>query len=238
MIATVRTMRGCRPLSDDEFQRVLGSFSGPWALRDRALFVLGCRAGFRVMELLSLRVDDVLTPAPDATREISPAAIAARITVARRNMKRRRQGRTVPVHGDARQALAAWLEDIRTRWPDRLTPELPVFFSRKRRRRPAYGPLLPFGDGLERDDADDHATFASLTRQAAWVALNRAYSAASVYGSTGTHTMRKTFARRVHIAGGRDLVRTQQALGHANIASTMAYLASSQDDVDRAILDA
>jgi integrase len=49
-------MPGCRPLTDDEVDLVLQSFGGRYALRDRALFCLGIYTGFRITELLSLRL--------------------------------------------------------------------------------------------------------------------------------------------------------------------------------------
>jgi integrase len=52
-------MKGCRPLTDTEITEVLQSFAGRYALRDKALFVLGLLSGFRISELLSLRVQDV-----------------------------------------------------------------------------------------------------------------------------------------------------------------------------------
>jgi site-specific recombinase XerD len=48
--------------------------------------------------------------------------------------------------------------------------------------------------------------------------------------------MRKTFARKVHERLGHDLVKTQRALGHKNINSTVAYLSFVEDEIDQAIL--
>ena len=52
-------MKGCRPLTDPEIALVSRSFGGTYALRDRAWFILGLKTGFRIAELLSLRVGDV-----------------------------------------------------------------------------------------------------------------------------------------------------------------------------------
>jgi site-specific recombinase XerD len=48
--------------------------------------------------------------------------------------------------------------------------------------------------------------------------------------------MRKTFANRVHVLLGRDLVKTQRALGHKNINSTVCYLSFLEDEIDAATL--
>lgn len=51
---------GCRSLTDDEIIRALPAFAGPLALRDRAFFVLGLSTGWRVSELLALRIGDLI----------------------------------------------------------------------------------------------------------------------------------------------------------------------------------
>jgi len=230
-------MRGCRPLSDEEVEQVAGAFAGPWALRDRALFVLGCRTGYRITELLSLTVGDLLGPEPATARPVGPEAIADRVTVARRRMKAKRQGRSVVIHPRARPPLAAWLEELRGR--GLLAASTPVFCSRNRRRAPKAAPRLPFAP--DTDDPPPSAEASAppdlrpLSIGQAWRILKAAFRRCGVYGATGTHSMRKTFASRVY-GRSRDLVTTQRALGHRNIASTMAYLSAAQDDVDRAIL--
>jgi integrase len=52
-------MKGCRPLTDEEVALMQRSFGGFYADRDKALFLLGVKPGFRISELLSLRVGDV-----------------------------------------------------------------------------------------------------------------------------------------------------------------------------------
>jgi site-specific recombinase XerD len=52
-------MKGCRPLTDNEVQVISRSFGGTFGKRNKALFVVGYRTGFRISELLSLRVGDV-----------------------------------------------------------------------------------------------------------------------------------------------------------------------------------
>jgi integrase len=52
-------MKGCRPLSEAEVTLLRQSFGGRYARRDQALFLVGVKSGFRISELLSLRVGDV-----------------------------------------------------------------------------------------------------------------------------------------------------------------------------------
>ena len=55
-------MKGCRPLDKNELSRLKTAFTGRMAVRNKALFFLGVNTGFRISELLSLRLRDVLTP--------------------------------------------------------------------------------------------------------------------------------------------------------------------------------
>src|SRR5215510_6462562 len=95
-------MKGCRPLSDEEITVMSRSFGGTYAARDWALFIIGLRSGFRISELLSLRVGDVR----------QHGRLVDQVTVRRAHMKRKTEGRTVPVHPEAKQALALWIDEM------------------------------------------------------------------------------------------------------------------------------
>ena len=113
-------MKGCRPLSEEEVTAVLNSFTGTCAKRDRALFVLGLKTGFRISELLSLRVKDV----------VHGSRLADRVAVARRSMKGKVEGRAVVLHPDAKEALGAWLQER----GEAAKPDSFLFASRKGQR--------------------------------------------------------------------------------------------------------
>ena len=192
-------MKGCRPLDEEEVQRTLAAFDGPSAVRDRALFLLGVRSGFRISELLSLRLIDV-----------SPRGkLVDRVSVARRHMKKKVEGRTLLLHPEAREALALWIEELRRN--GYMTSDTFVFQSRKGRN-------------------------AALSRVQAYRILQSVFERAGIGGSLGTHTMRKTFANRVYERLDKDLLKTQKALGHKNINSTVSYLSFREEEIDEAIL--
>ena len=117
-------MPACRPLSATEVERVLLSFHGPNRARDQALFTLGILSGFRISELLSLRVRDV----------VHHGRITDYLTVARRQMKRKAHSRTVALHPHAQQALRTWLLALQARTT--VTPDTPVFLSRRGSNQP------------------------------------------------------------------------------------------------------
>ena len=88
-------MRGSKPLTEEEIRALVNNL-GP---ADKALFLLGLKTGFRISELLSLTVGDV----------VSNGKIKDRVTVQRRNMKGKKSSRTVLLHEEARQALKEYL---------------------------------------------------------------------------------------------------------------------------------
>jgi integrase len=94
----------CRPLNSREYRNVLANFHGYFSKRNRLLFVLGCKTGFRVSELLSIRVRDILQ---DSGR------LMDRVTVAAANMKAKKRSRTIALHPDVRPPLRAWLHELR-----------------------------------------------------------------------------------------------------------------------------
>lgn len=55
-------------------------------------------------------------------------------------------------------------------------------------------------------------------------------------GRLGTHSLRKTFARKVFVLSGHDLQVTRAALGHTSICVTERYLECRAQDVQRLVL--
>jgi integrase len=192
-------MKGCRPLTDAEVHLVSRSFGGTYAARDRALFILGIKSGFRIAELLSLRVGDVW----------QYGRVVDQLTVRRAHMKQQREGRTVPVHPDAKAALAIWLLQLRQQ--PGVTAQTYVFRSRKGGNRP-------------------------ISPVQAWRILREACEANELTGKLGTHCMRKTFANKVYHQLSYDLIRTKRALGHQNIRNTERYLSFAEAEIHAAIL--
>ncbi len=117
-------MSGCRGLTDEEVNKVLDSFSGIYQERDKALFVLGLRTGFRVSELLSLRIKDVL----------ENNQVINQVTVQRRFMKQKYQSRSVVLHQQAKDALSNWVSKLRLE--GELQPDTYLFKSRNGQNKP------------------------------------------------------------------------------------------------------
>jgi integrase len=126
------------------------------AARNRALCVLGGQTGFRISALLSLRVGDVWPH----------GRLVARVSVRRRHMKGKVQGRSVVLLPAAQAVLAVWLTAM-DRWGP-VGPGTSLFRSRKGANRP-------------------------LRRGQAGHLLRQAYAASGPTGMIGCHGLRKTF---------------------------------------------
>ena len=147
-------MKGCRPLTDAEVRLIAASFGGKYAKRDRALFLLGVKSGFRISELLTLKVRDVWRH----------GKMLDSVTVQRRNMKGKVQGRTVPLHLEAQNALECWIMELINQ--DGITEDSYLFKSRKGDNKP-------------------------ITRIQAHQILKEAFETNELSGTLATHSMLK-----------------------------------------------
>ncbi len=200
-------MKGCRPLKARELSNALDSFDGYYAKRNIAMLLLGAKSGFRVSELLSIRVKDV----------VQHRKITQDITVERKNMKRKIEGRTVFLNEMAQHALLEWVKVLKSR--GHVSPETFVFKSRKGQNRP-------------------------ISKVQAWRILNQVFRDLGFSGKLGTHTMRKTFVRDVYdklIEMREDdpsvdpLPMLQMATGHKSYDSLLKYLSFRNKPVRDAI---
>jgi integrase len=201
-------MRGCRPLNQREQAQALAVLRGKrTALRNRCLFLLGLNTGFRISELLSLRVGDVL----------HHGHVVERVRVARRNMKGKRESRDVVLNVEARQALALWLPEL-LRWRGG-APDLFLFQSQK-------------GSGITRQQACRIVT--GLAGQLGWDGQTGTHSlrktfAHAVYGwAMDNWNPRSGQENPIRVA--------MHALGHSSVSSTEHYLGLDTAKVDQAVL--
>lgn len=184
-------MSGCRKLSKEEIQEVYQLLP---RLRDKVLFQFGLATGFRVSEILSVKVGDVL----------QYGRVIDRVRVKRSNMKGNFT-RDVVMSNPLKLAIMELIQE------QGLKEEQYLFKSRKGMNKP-------------------------ISRVQAWSILTTAFDKAKLIGPLGTHSMRKTFASAIHSALSYDLIRTQKALGHASMTSTVKYLPVDEKEVDNAIL--
>jgi integrase len=201
-------MKGCRPLTEAEVALLRQSFGGRYARRDQALFLLGVKSGFRISELLSLRVSDVWRG----------QQAVERVTVPRRHMKRQTEGRTVLLHPEARAALAAWLADLQAAGP--CAAATYVFQSRKGSNRP-----------ISRRQA------LRILREVYQANELTGPLGTHTMRKTFANQVYRYLCQRRAAGEPIDPFRmTSKALGHRSITSTDGYLSFLEADIDEAIL--
>lgn len=169
--------------------------------RARLLVTMGWLTGLRLSEILKLRVDSVCRDGE--LREM--------LGVAPRNMKGGRgPTRWIPILPELQRALACHLGHLRRRFE--VTADMPLFISRN------SGP---------------DETHQPLGREAARRVLNRVFAAAGIEddGRLGSHTLRKTWSKKVYEAGGNDIMLLKAALNHQDVATTQRYLEPDSDAV-------
>lgn len=191
-------MKGCRPFTERESAWIVDYFSGSTALRDKTLFILGCTTGFRISELLSLKVKNVY----------QHNKLVDRVQVDRQYMKKKVESRSVILHAVGKKAINELLREMKQRGT--FDPNHFLFHAQG-------------------------APWRAINRRHAWRILTGAYAALGITGKLGTHAMRKIFANKVYDSLNGDLVRTQEALGHRKIDTTVKYLQFKREEVDTAI---
>lgn len=132
------------------------------------------------------------------------------VTVRRSEMKGKHAGRTIPLHEEAKAAVSEWMGALEA-GAGSTKPSAALFQGRI-----GVGRRIGYRQALD--------------------LIQRAAKLAGISGPIGTHSMRKTFALAMHDKLGRDLLKTRLALGHSSISSTVAYLASCDDEIAAAIL--
>lgn len=115
-------MKGCRPLTQVEIQAVAEQLHAHDDLgaRNGALFALGLNTGFRVSELLSIRVGDVQ----------QNGSMVQALEIRRCKMKGKGEGRTVHLNSKAKLAITTWLASLKE-WG--CQADTPLFCSRARK---------------------------------------------------------------------------------------------------------
>ena len=189
-------MIGCRPLNHDEKKRLNIAIKDK--KRDRLLIMLGLATGFRISELLSLRIKDLVAPNKKPLDFVSVQA---------KNAKSKK-GRSQQMNDQVQTAIKEWCGNLLKKGADQ---DSFVFVGRESKKFKK-----------------------ALTRQRAWQILKDIFAIAGIYGQTGTHTLRKTFAKGLKDSGFAIEV-IQKALGHISITSTIHYLSFDQERLNNHI---
>ena len=199
-------MPGRKSLSPDQEPALIAALQQV-SRRDALLVLAGLNLGFRISEILSLNVDQVWA----AGRVKASVRIERRLLKGGRGSHRARiTSRSVPIN----PVLTAALEkDLFARFGSGDAPQgEPLFPSRIRGRR--------------------------LSRWRANIIVHRVLRLAGIDDGEnyGTHSLRKTFCRKIYRAVGHDINLTRAVMGHASISTTQKYLAVSTDQMSAAVM--
>jgi len=199
-------MPGRKPILENDEPLVRNAPEGS-PLRDQALITLGLNTGFRITELLSLAVGQVWEAGRAKPQvKVSRAKLKGGHGCHRRTIV----SRIVPLNDASKTALEQYL--FSRFGSGDANPALPLFPSRN------------FGAPLRQWRANQimHAVF-----EKAGLGTPESY---------GTHSLRKTFARKVYSATKYDFNLTRAVMGHADIGTTQKYLQVDESEMDEAVL--
>ena len=199
------TMAGMRDYTDDELELVRKSFNGRYALRDRCYFEMALQMGLRVSGMLSLTVGQVY----------QYGKVVDEVSIDRKHMKGgkagKASGRPIPFFPETHSHILAWLKRLaamlKVKDPKAIEPAITLFLSRVRNK-----------DGSPR----------AIARETTWRIIKEIARENEFSGKVGTHSTRKTLARKVY-TWSHDIRVVQRILGHRSLASTEAYLESLTD---------
>ncbi len=196
-------MIGCRPLEPEEISNIIEYFDNQEELdqdkrlhlaqRNKTIFLMGLYTGFRISELLSLKIKDVF----------SFNKISDYCSLQKKNTKKKVAGRITKLNDKAKTILQNYFEYYRLDLKD---PDDALFFSSR--------------DGRK------------LCSRRFQDVLAQCFHNLELNGKLGTHSLRKTFAKRVYDGVDGSLLELKQALGHSNIDSTAKYVAFNNEKLN------
>lgn len=198
-------MARTRALSPLEKEQVLSYFRATGSTRNYLLLRMLCATGFRIREALGLRIGDLALG----------QTVRTEITVERRRLK---GGRSV-YRRSVRSRRVVLTETLRQEWAAYLA------------ERYAFGEWVRSDHLFQSRNGRNQP----LSSNQAYDLIRAAADACGITGTIGCHSGRKTFAQEVYERTGHCLLKTQRALGHANVATTCAYLSVDDAEVDDAV---
>ncbi len=170
------------------------------------LIIAGTQVGYRITELLTWTVGQVLGAGGDIVREVT--VTRADLKGGKGVRKRSVRSRRVVLNERARGVIRDYIASLGCVPP----ADQFLFLSRSGANRPISG-------------TQAHRLLKNLCRECGIDATR-----------ISTHSLRKSFVRAVYDASGHDLVRTQRIVQHASPLTTARYLESTQTELDELVL--
>lgn len=195
-----------RPFSPNEINLLESHLLSDGRFRDRMLLIVGTNVGYRITELLTWTIGQVLTRDGNVAKEVTVtrALLKGGSGVRKRSIRSRR----IVLNERARGAIRDYLASL-NRIP---APAEFLFRSREGDNRPVHR-------------AQAHRILKDVCRTCGIDATR-----------ISTHSLRKSFVRAVYDASHYDIVRTQRIVGHSSPQMTARYLETTQTDLDDLVL--
>ena len=208
-------MIGARPLSRNEIEMLVGEMRKTnTGVRDSALFLLGINTGFRISELLSLTVGNVLD---------TNGKIKDNLVISRRFMKGTKRSRSIYLSSGAKRMLTPLLTQLRGNGYFHKNDSLFQSTSYKNK-------------AISRTQS-----WRILKRAAKKLGLPGNISSHSMRKTYSNRVYGNCLERLAHGAVIDPIRATQKALGHTEISSTEKYLSfresSLRDIVERIAIE-
>lgn len=118
-------MAARRDLTDEEYNEIEQYFLTKSQLRNRAMFAIQRFAGYRISEVLSLKIKDLFTP---------DGNMVGKVWVSPSNMKKNGDRMAIPVHDRMEEAVMQHVEQLREQ--DGFSRDWYIFQSRKGDNKP------------------------------------------------------------------------------------------------------
>lgn len=180
-------MQGMRAIAINEVEGLKTALS----LRDYTILILGIRTGYRISEALSLCLGDVF----------KNGEIVECIQLNRLRLKGKKQGRSVPLHTEARDTLQRYIASVN--WDCKRMEVLH-----------GNNPPLFLTKNLNRMDRSNY-----------WMNLKKAYARIGISSERiGSHSLRKRFAEDMYKKLDKNVLELQAAMGHRSLSSTQRYI--------------
>jgi len=195
-----------QPFTSDDLATLESHLLASHRLRDRILLVVGTNVGYRITELLTWTVGQVLTREGEVAHEVTVlrSLLKGGSGVHKRSVRNRRTVLNERARGAVREYLSS-LDYVPM-------PGEFLFQSREGGNRPVHR-------------VQAHRIWKRLCR-ACGIDVAR----------VSTHSLRKIFVGAVYEASGHDLIRTERIVGHSSPVITARYLESTQSELDGLVL--
>ncbi len=195
-----------RPFTAPELLTLESHLAAAGRLRDVMMLAVGTNVGFRISELITWTVGQVLGTAGDIAKEVSVSR--ALLKGGSGKKKRSIRSRRVVLNEKARAAIRDYLASLGYVPP----PYEYLFKSREGGNRPLH------------------------RSQAHRILVQACEECGIDTARISTHSLRKTFVRRVYDASGHDIIRTMKVVQHSSPVITARYLENTETELDDLVL--